>query len=267
MKGTVPVSRLAGAVENVKAPPVCMGVASPPATSVPAPRRKQSPGTLSGAVALCCCWVFGLEKCRQMCPDFDHPIVYGDIADLNGGGNLPLGHALYHTAENDFVLAVQSGEKLLHRCPNGGGSLGVGGCCGGIKEAIFFAATIGGRVADYHAVPLLPVDFPLECGFRRSADDSRQTVGKALTGPSLDVLRQLVNIQQFPGNQFIGAIDCIVQLVTVGQPPLSSSVSSSVILALISSSMPVISASASSISRFSSLIWSTFLSSSLALIL
>lgn len=135
-------------------------------------RAKQSPGTLSGAVALCCCWVFSLEKFRQLRPDFDHPIVYGDVADLNGGGNLPLGHALYHTAENDFVLAVQSGEKLLQRCPNGGGSLGVGGSCGGIKEAIFFAATIGDRVADYHAVPLLPVDFPLECGFRRSADEA-----------------------------------------------------------------------------------------------
>lgn len=182
--------------------------------------KSKSPSTLSGALlSAVLLWVVWLEECRQFCTDFDHTRVYGDVADLHGGGNLPLGLALNHPVENDFVLAVQTVVKVLQRCPNGGGSLGVGGSCDGIKEAVFFAAAIGGRVADYHAVPLRSAHFPLKVGFCRSADDSRQTIGKALTGPPLDLLRQFVNIQQVPGNCGISAIGCVSQLVTVGQPP------------------------------------------------
>lgn len=69
--------------------------------------KAKAPALCPGLCCLLfCCGLSGLEECRQFCTDFDHTLVYGDVADLHGGGDLPLGLALNHPVENDFVLAV-----------------------------------------------------------------------------------------------------------------------------------------------------------------
>lgn len=51
MKGTMGLSQASGKPENVKAPPVYMGVVSPSCLLRPAPRQKQKPRPNAGAVA------------------------------------------------------------------------------------------------------------------------------------------------------------------------------------------------------------------------
>lgn len=102
------LSQISGKPENVKAPPVCMGVVSSSCLLRPRSKAKaKAPALCPGLCCLLfCCGLSGLEECRQFCTDFDHTLVYGDVADLHGGGDLPLGLALNHPVENDFVLAV-----------------------------------------------------------------------------------------------------------------------------------------------------------------
>lgn len=115
MKGTMGLSQISGKPENVKAPPVCMRVVS--SSYLLRPRSKvkaKAPALCPGPCCLLfCCGLSGLEECCQFCADFDHTLVYGDIADFHGGGDFPLGLALHHPTENDLVFAVQTVVEVL----------------------------------------------------------------------------------------------------------------------------------------------------------
>lgn len=109
MIGTTLIYRGGRKVKNVKYPPLHGGASLLPLACLPSlSRPKAKPRRFAGAVAVLVmsCGGLPLEEGGQRRAELGDPLVYGDVADTNGGGDFPLSHAPCHTVENDLVGAV-----------------------------------------------------------------------------------------------------------------------------------------------------------------